>query len=84
MGAQTLGSIAAALVKAGLDVNTPVACVMDGGLPIQKVVSSTLATVVRAGPPRELHPPAVIVIEAVAAFAAFAAFVVGVSWTAAG
>lgn len=70
MGVDNLGPIVAALVKAGRGGDTPVACVMDGGLPSQKVVLSTLATVARSGPPSGLRPPAVIVIGAVAAFAA--------------
>jgi uroporphyrin-III C-methyltransferase / precorrin-2 dehydrogenase / sirohydrochlorin ferrochelatase len=70
MGAETLVSIAVALVKAGRDVNTPLACVMDGGLPSQAVVRSTLARVVSSGPPAELRSPAVIVIGAVAALTA--------------
>lgn len=70
MGVDNLGAIVAALVKAGRGGDTPVACVMDGGLPSQKVVPSTLATVARSGPPSGLRPPAVIVMGAVAAFAA--------------
>jgi len=69
MGVEALVSIAAALVKAGSNVDTPLACVMDGGLPSQKVVRSTLATVIGSGSPAELRSPAVIVIGAVAAFA---------------
>jgi uroporphyrin-III C-methyltransferase/precorrin-2 dehydrogenase/sirohydrochlorin ferrochelatase len=70
MGVETLSSIVGALVEAGRDRDTPVACVMDGGLPSQKVVLTTLAAVVSSGPPPELRSPAVIVIGAVAAFAA--------------
>jgi uroporphyrin-III C-methyltransferase / precorrin-2 dehydrogenase / sirohydrochlorin ferrochelatase len=70
MGAATLASITGALLDAGRDGDTPVACVMDGGLPAQKVVLTTLAAVVSSGPPTELRSPAVIVIGAVAAFAA--------------
>ncbi len=70
MGVQNLVSIATALVKAGSDENTPLACVMDGGLPSQKVVRGTLATVTGSGPPAKLSSPAVIVIGAVAALAA--------------
>jgi uroporphyrin-III C-methyltransferase/precorrin-2 dehydrogenase/sirohydrochlorin ferrochelatase len=70
MGADTLGSIVGALVDAGRDGDTPVACVMDGSLPGQKVVLTTLAAIVRTGPPPELRSPAVTVIGAVAAFAA--------------
>ena len=70
MGVETLSSIVGALVDAGRDGDTPVACVMDGGLPSQKVVLTTLAAIVSSGPPPELRSPAVIVIGAVAAFAA--------------
>jgi uroporphyrin-III C-methyltransferase/precorrin-2 dehydrogenase/sirohydrochlorin ferrochelatase len=69
MGVETLVPVVAALVKAGRDLSTPLACVMDGGLPSQKVLRGTLASVVGSGPPAELRPPAVIVIGAVAAFA---------------
>jgi uroporphyrin-III C-methyltransferase/precorrin-2 dehydrogenase/sirohydrochlorin ferrochelatase len=69
MGVDNLASIARALVNAGLAGDTPLACVMDAGLPGQKVVLSALAAVVSAGPPAELRAPAVIVIGAVAAFA---------------
>ena len=70
MGVANLGSIVLALVKAGLDEDTPLACVMDAGMPGQKVVLGTLATVVSDGSPTGLRSPAVIVIGAVAAFAA--------------
>ena len=70
MGVETLASIVGALVDAGRDGDTPVACVMDGGLPSQKVVLTTLAAIVSAGPPGELRSPAVVVIGAVADFAA--------------
>lgn len=69
MGVDTLRSIASALVGAGRDADTPLACVMDGGLPSQKVVVTTLAKVVSSGPPSELRSPAVTVIGEVAAFA---------------
>ena len=70
MGVDTLASIVGALVDSGRDGDTPVACVMDGGLPSQKVVLTTLAEIVSSGPPPELRSPAVTVIGAVAAFAA--------------
>ena len=70
MGAETLPSIAAALVDAGRDGSTPVACVMDGGLPSQQVVLTTLTAVVSSGAPPGLRSPVVTVIGAVAAFAA--------------
>jgi len=69
MGVETLASVVSALVDAGRDGDTPVACIMDGGLPTQRVVLTNLATVVRSGPPPELRSPAVTVIGAVAAFA---------------
>ena len=70
MGVETVPSIVGALIDAGRDGDTPVACVMDGGLPSQKVVLTTLAAIVSSGPPPELRSPAVTVIGAVAAFAA--------------
>jgi len=68
MGVETLTSIVGALIDAGRDGDTPVACVMDGGLPSQEVVRTTLALIVSSGPPPELRSPAVTVIGAVAAF----------------
>jgi uroporphyrin-III C-methyltransferase len=70
MGVETLVPVVGALVAAGRDVNTPLACVMDGGLPSQSVVRSSLGTVVGSGPPAGLRSPAVIVIGAVAGFGA--------------
>jgi uroporphyrin-III C-methyltransferase len=70
MGVENLASIVDALVDAGVDMDTPLACVMDGGLPSQKTVLTSLSKVAGSGPPPELHSPAVIVIGAVAAFAA--------------
>ena len=69
MGVETLPSIVGALIDAGRDGDTPVACVMDGGLPSQEVVLTTLAAIVSAGSPPGLRSPAVTVIGAVAAFA---------------
>ncbi len=69
MGVENLVSIVAALVNAGQDVDTPLAAVMDAGLPSQKVLNGTLATVATSGPPAGLGSPAVIVIGAVAGFA---------------
>ena len=73
MGVRSLPSIVGALVAAGRDGDTPVACVMDGGHPSQQVVLTTLAMIVASGPPPELRSPAVTVIGAVAAFAAVGA-----------
>ncbi len=69
MGVETLPHIVGALLDAGRHGDTPLACVMDGGLPTQQVVRSTLALVVSAGPPPGLRSPAVTVIGAVAGFA---------------
>ena len=69
MGVETLPSIVDALLDAGRHGDTPLACVMDGGLPTQQVVSSTLAQVLSAGPPAGLRSPAVTVIGPVAGFA---------------
>ena len=69
MGVETLPSIVGALLDAGRQGDTPLACVMDGGLPTQQVVSSTLAQVLSAGPPPGLRSPAVTVIGPVAGFA---------------
>jgi uroporphyrin-III C-methyltransferase/precorrin-2 dehydrogenase/sirohydrochlorin ferrochelatase len=70
MGVENLPSIVGALLNAGRDANTPVACVMDGALPSQQVVVTTLAAVLRSGVPAELRSPAVTVIGAVGGFAA--------------
>ncbi len=69
MGVENLASIVGALAKAGLDVHTPLACLMDIGLHSQKVLLSTLSTILVSGPPTGLRPPAVIVIGAVVDFA---------------
>ena len=70
MGVETLPVIAEALVAAGRDVDTPLACVMDGGLPTQAVIATTLGAVAKDGTPAGLRPPAVTVIGPVARFAA--------------
>ncbi|HEY5182578.1 MAG TPA: hypothetical protein VIJ07_22880 [Dermatophilaceae bacterium] len=70
MGVENLGPIVNALADAGLDMDTPLACVMEAGLPSQKAVLTSLSKVAGSGPPPELHSPAVIAIGAVAAFAA--------------
>ena len=50
MGVENMRSIVGALVGAGRDRDTPLACVMDGGLPSQKVVLTTLAAVAQRRP----------------------------------
>jgi uroporphyrin-III C-methyltransferase / precorrin-2 dehydrogenase / sirohydrochlorin ferrochelatase len=69
MGVETLPHIVAALLDAGRHGDTPLASVMDGGLPTQQVVRTTLALVVSDGPPPGLRSPAVTVIGSVAGFA---------------
>ena len=69
MGVENLPSIVAVLVAAGRDLQTPLAAVMDGGLPSQKVVLTTLGAVLDSGRPSGLRSPAAIVIGAVAALA---------------
>ena len=66
MGVETLPAVVAALLDAGREGDTPVACVMDGGLPSQQVLRTSLAEVVAAGPPPGLRSPAVTVIGPVA------------------
>ncbi|WP_409485541.1 uroporphyrinogen-III C-methyltransferase [Arsenicicoccus dermatophilus] len=67
MGVQTLPSIARTLLDAGRAEQTPVACVMDGGLPSMRTVRTTLGALVSEGLPEGLVPPAVTVIGDVAA-----------------
>ncbi len=62
MGVETLPAIVAALLDEGRDDGTPLACVMDGGLPSQQVATSTLGEVAASGAPHGLQPPAVVVI----------------------
>ncbi len=69
MGVQTLPEITRALVAAGMPGETPLASVMDAGLPSQLTLTGTVAEVARDGCPAGLRPPAVTVIGAVAAFA---------------
>lgn len=70
MGVEALPSVVGAVVSAGRDPATPVAAVMDAGMPTQLVVGSTLARILASGVPPDVRAPAVVVIGAVAAFAA--------------
>ena len=70
MGVETLPSIAAALLAAGRAEDTPLASVMDAGLPTQAVIRTTLGAVADGHAPEGLRPPAVTVIGDVAGFAA--------------
>lgn len=69
MGVQTLPDIARALVEAGMPPDTPLACVMDAGLPGQRTLATTVGAVAREGHPPGLRAPAVTVVGEVAAFA---------------
>ncbi|MDN5803727.1 MAG: uroporphyrinogen-III C-methyltransferase [Microlunatus sp.] len=69
MGMATLPEIAAELVLRGLNPHTPAATVADGGLPTQRSVRATVATIAEQTRHAGLKPPAIIVIGAVAAFA---------------
>jgi len=69
MGVEKLPAIARAVLDAGREAQTPVACIMDAGLPSQRHLTSTLGEIVRDGAPAGLSAPAVTVIGDVAAFA---------------
>ncbi|HET7399639.1 MAG TPA: uroporphyrinogen-III C-methyltransferase [Intrasporangium sp.] len=68
MAVHTLPDIAAALVTAGLSRSTPLAGVMDAGLPSQRSLLTSVGEVVERGRPEGLRPPAIIVIGQTAAF----------------
>jgi uroporphyrin-III C-methyltransferase/precorrin-2 dehydrogenase/sirohydrochlorin ferrochelatase len=62
MAVHTLPAIADALLAAGRDPDTLVACVQEGGTPAQRVLVSTLELVAKAAAEFALAAPAVIVI----------------------
>lgn len=62
MGVAALEPITTALVGHGLDPDTPAAAVSDAGLPGQRVVRGTVATLARAVAAADLRAPAVTVI----------------------
>jgi uroporphyrinogen III methyltransferase/synthase len=66
MGVGRLESIAAALIAAGKDPETPAAVVASGTLPAQRTVSATLATIAEAAREGKIQAPAVTVIGGVA------------------
>ncbi|HEY7813585.1 MAG TPA: uroporphyrinogen-III C-methyltransferase, partial [Nakamurella sp.] len=68
MGVATLGAVAAELIRHGLDPATSAATVADGGLPDQKVVRGTLASIADDISAAGIRPPAITVIGSVAAF----------------
>jgi len=68
MGVATLGAVAAELIRHGLDPATPAATVADGGLPDQRVVRGSLASIAHDIHAAGIRPPAITVIGSVAAF----------------
>lgn len=67
MGVATLGSIARALVAAGLPADTPAACVADGASPQQRSVRAPLSGIAAAADDGGFAPPAITVIGDVVA-----------------
>lgn len=67
MGVATLGSIAEALVAAGLSAETPAACIADGASPDQRVVRAPLSQIASAADEGGFAPPAITVIGDVVA-----------------
>lgn len=70
MGVATLAAVAEELAGHGLDPGTPAATIADAGLPSQRSVRATLATIAAATATAGIKPPAITVIGAVAGFAA--------------
>jgi len=68
MGVGTLATITTALIRHGLDPQTPTATVADGTLPSQRVVRAPLQEIAEAVGAAGIRPPAVTVIGSVAAF----------------
>lgn len=62
MGVATLGSIAEALVAAGLSPDTPAACIADGATPQQRSVRAPLSQIASAADEGGFAPPAITVI----------------------
>jgi uroporphyrin-III C-methyltransferase len=67
MGRAALASLAAQLISAGRDPNTPAACIQSATTPEQRVTRATLATIAEAADRDGLEAPVVTVIGAVAA-----------------
>jgi uroporphyrin-III C-methyltransferase len=70
MGVATLPAVSAELVAQGMDPATPAATIADAGLPSQRSVRATLATIAAVTTEAEITPPAITVIGAVAGFSA--------------
>ncbi|MGQ0576012.1 MAG: uroporphyrinogen-III C-methyltransferase [Pseudonocardia sp.] len=69
MAVERIGAFATALIDGGRSPDTPVAVVQDGTMRIQRSARATLATVAAVVREREINPPAVVVVGAVAALA---------------
>lgn len=67
MGVENLPGIVEELLRYGRSADTPAALIRWGGRPEQMVVSATLATVADEAARRNVQPPAVLVVGAVAA-----------------
>ncbi len=70
MGVATLPEVTSELIKQGMDPATPAATVADAGMPSQRSVRATLATIAEVTAQTGIKPPAVTVIGAVAGFQA--------------
>lgn len=70
MGVATLPAVSAELIAQGMDPATPAATIADAGLPTQRTVHATLATIAATTTAAGLTPPAITVIGAVAGFRA--------------
>ncbi|MET0865145.1 MAG: uroporphyrinogen-III C-methyltransferase [Nakamurella sp.] len=68
MGVGTLEAISWALIRYGMDPETPAATIADGTMPSQRVVRAPLMTIAEATHRAGIRPPAVTVIGSVAAF----------------
>lgn len=69
MAVETGPAIAAALVEGGRDAGTPVAVVVDGSMPTERTVLSTLGELEHDLATHDVRPPAIIVVGEVVAVA---------------
>ena len=70
MGVATLPEVSAELITEGMDPDTPAATIADAGLPSQRSVRATLATIAATTLEAGIKPPAITVVGAVAGFQA--------------
>lgn len=66
MGVETLPEVSRALIDEGMSPDTPAACIQDGGMPSQRIVTASLVDISLAAASAGVEPPAVIVIGSVA------------------